>query len=123
VKTVSLSGFPAGYENVCQQMLWNGIRAIEERPEWGETALKQMKGYRGVYGVVSAEGPEAKELDEKIMAGVTDATGAMHHQVVSVLCYIAQNGKENWLKWVEENQPERIFEWDGTEASCPKADE
>jgi hypothetical protein len=122
VKTVNLSGFGGGYENVCQQMLWNGIKAVEERPEWAELAFKQMRGLKNVFGLVENNGPEAEELDKKLMEGVDDATGAMHHQVCLVLCFIAQNGREKWLEIISKDQPDRIFMWDGTEQSCPKGE-
>ena len=117
--TVDQSGFGGGYENTIQKMLWNGIRVVEENPEFAERALKSYRAFQGVFGVAEPMNEEGKQFDELLMEGVEDATGAMHHQVVKQLCYIAQNGREKWLEEIRKDDPKRIFEWDGTEASCP----
>jgi hypothetical protein len=118
-ETIALSGFPAGYENQCQILLWNGIKMIEEEKEFAERALKQFTSFQNVFGLVNPEGNEAKQFEKRLLEGTKDVTGAMVHQVINNLIYIAQNGKEKWLDTVRKDDPGRVFEWDGTEASCP----
>ena len=115
MKTVDISGFGGGYEDVCQQMLRNGIEWLKAHPDFKGV----MKTFKNVTGLAIPENDDAKALEAAMMAGISDATGAMHHAVSSHLYYIAKHGYEGWIKMAEEKIPDRIYEWDGTPKSCP----
>lgn len=117
MKTIDMSGFGGGYEHVCQQMLKNGLDYLESKGKPDAT----LHGYKNVYGIVDLKGPDSKAFEDAVMKGIKDATGAMHQCVMGHLFYIAKHGHDGWIKELEKGQPERIFEWDGTVESCPKA--
>jgi hypothetical protein len=122
MKTIDISGMGGGYENVCQQMLKNGLDWIEANPEKAKELNGAYKAYKGIYGVCTAETAIAKEFDQALMKGIDDATGAMHQAVVGHSLYIAAHGKDAWLAEVEKSNPGRTYEWDGTSQSCPGMD-
>lgn len=114
MKTVDISGMGGGYENVCQRMLKNGREFLKKHGE-----LKaSLHGYANIYGVCDVKGEDAEALEKAVMEGIEDCTGAMHQAVMGHLFFIAKSGEEKWLGEFKDT-PERIYEWDGTPASCP----
>lgn len=98
----------SSYEAGCQKMLLNGLRWLQEHPDFGFTGYHS---YAGIYGVVTADTKLAKSLDKAII-GNMDTTGAMHHAVVSHLSYIHKHGYTSWLAEIEKRDPGRIYETD-----------
>ena len=95
MKTRDISGFGGGYEALCQKMLKNGLKFLRQREPFDWSGYKQFKG---IYGICTAEGKDAKELDKAIMEGVEDATGAMQQAVVNHLAALWRFGLEKWLR-------------------------
>lgn len=108
MKTVDISGFGGGYEATCQKMLLNGIRFLKDKPGFDWSGYS---GYEGIYGVCKAENTDAKALDEAIMEGIGDATGAMHEAVVSHLAYINKHGYDAWIAEGEKRE-QGVYEVD-----------
>lgn len=117
MKTVNISGFGGGYEWTCQRMLANGYKWLQANCERKKHI--DYQGFKGVYGLCEAVGDISREFDEAIMENVSDATGAMHHAVVAHLAYMSEHSWEQWVHEVETDQPERVFDFDGTMKSCP----
>lgn len=87
-----ISGFGGGYEAACRAMLKSGAEFWDAQPEGFDP---KYQGMEGVYGLILDHNEDAKKLDEAIIAGSGgDATGAMHHAVVSHLFFIRKNGWE-----------------------------
>lgn len=114
IRTFDLTGFGGGYESVCQKMVWNGVRfLVANRMELAPT----YKEFKNIYGVAIAEGQDAEDLDKAIMAGVDDATGAMHQCAVGHIRYIAENGYSKWFEMMKEarekdGEKETSYEYD-----------
>jgi hypothetical protein len=87
-----ISGFGGGYEEVCQQMLENGCKWLEENKNPELTAAVPGNENIKVFGILIPESDDAKALEDAVMEGVGDATGAMHHAVMNRLFWIAKNG-------------------------------
>ena len=84
-----ISGFGGDYEACCQDMLEAGVRWLNEHPKPDLHAY----GYEGVYGVMVADSDDAKAMEKDVLAAANgEATGAMHHAVMSRLFWIAKNG-------------------------------
>ncbi len=98
MKTIDISGFGGGYEAGCQKMLLNGLKFLNEHPNFDWSAYKE---YRGVIGVTIAESCEAKKLDEAVCQGV-EPSGAMHSAVISHLAYINKHGYDGWVAEAEK---------------------
>ncbi len=98
MKTVDISGFSGSYEAGCQKMLLNGLKFLNEHPNFDWTAYKE---YRGVFGLAIAESSEAKELDDAVCQDVKPS-GAMHSAVISHLAYINKHGYDAWLAEAEK---------------------
>ena len=105
-QTINISGFPSGYEAACQKMLRNGLRWLQEHPDFDFTT--SYHGFRGLYGVVVADNKASKALDKAMIADL-DATGAMHQAVVGHLAYIHKNGHEQWIAEIAKKDPTRVF--------------
>lgn len=115
IKTFDLTGFGGGYEATCQRMVWNGVRFLmANRMELVPT----YKEFKNVYGIAIPEGQDAEDLDKAIMAGIDDATGAMHQCAVGHIRYIAKNGYQKWFDMMKEErekedaEPIKEFEYD-----------
>lgn len=93
MKTIDISGFGGGYEAGCQKMLLNGLRFLNEHPDFD---FKVYKSYRNVTGLCIGEGKSAEELDKAVCDGV-DPSGAMHHAVISHLSFIHSHGYDGWI--------------------------
>lgn len=91
-----ISGFGGGYEDCCQDMLEVGVLWLNTHKQ------PDLKGssIENVYGIFNAESDDAKAMEKVVLAAAKgEATGAMHHAVMSRLFFIAQNG---WEKYVTE---------------------
>jgi len=93
MKTVDISGFGGSYEAGCQKMLLNGIKFLNEHPNFDFRVYKQSPQ---VFGLCIGEGESAEALDKAVCEGV-DPSGAMHHAVISHLAYIHERGYDTWL--------------------------
>jgi len=98
VKTIDISGFGGSYEAGCQKMLLNGLKFLNEHPNFDWSAYKE---YRGVFGLTIAESSEAKELDDAVCQDV-EPSGAMHSAVISHLAHINKHGYDAWLAEAEK---------------------
>ena len=90
-----ISGFGGNYEDVCQQMLHNGVLFLGRRSAADVKVLESPQ----IFGVVQLEGDDAQALEDAVMDGIEDATGAMHHSVMSRLAWINKNG---WDAYCDE---------------------
>ena len=102
-----ISGFGGGYEEACRAMVLAGVAWLEANP----VADPQFSGYRGVYGVITEDNDDAKDLTAAIMnatvvgadgqpAAVSDgATGAMHQATVNHVLIVKTHG---WDWYVNE---------------------
>lgn len=85
-----ISGFGGGYEECCQDMLEAGMKFLEAQSPGFDPVFK---GYEGVFGLITEDNEDAKNLTKAtIDAAKGEATGAMHHAVVSRLIWIMGNG-------------------------------
>ena len=90
-----ISGFGGGYEDACRNMLYSGLAWLDDQdPE------PNLKGstYTNVFGIFNAESKDAKALEDAVVAGQPDCSGAMHHACMNACFFIAKNG---WVKYVE----------------------
>lgn len=96
-----ISGFGGGYEQTCRNMVAAGMEWLDSHPD----ADPQFHGFKGVYGVIADDNPDAKALSDAVVAGSGgDCTGAMHQAAVSHCMFIRKNG---WTRYVEEmSKPE-----------------
>lgn len=91
-----ISGFGGGYEKCCQDMLEAGVNWLQDHAD----AKLEGHEYANVYGIMIADSDDAKAMEKTVLAAVMgEATGAMHHSVMSRLFFIAKNG---WDKYCEE---------------------
>jgi len=108
MKTIDISGFGGGYEATCQRMLLAGMGYLATRPDFDWSGYR---GYKNVYGVVSANNTDAMDLDSVLTAAALhDMTGAQHQVVVSHLHYIHQHNYEEWLEEITSCHPERVYD-------------
>lgn len=94
-----ISGFDGGYEDCCQDMLEAGVKWLNEHPN------PDLQGhtFKGVYGVMVPESDDARALEGAVLdAAKGEATGAMHHAVMSRLFYIGKNGWEAYCAQLRE---------------------
>ena len=91
-----ISGFGGGYESCCQDMLEAGVNWLQEHTG----ADLRAHGYKNVYGVFVPDSDDAKALEKVVIdASGGEATGAMHHAVMSRLFWIQKNG---WAAYCAE---------------------
>ena len=89
-----ISGFGSGYEDTCQKMVIRGMKWFDAHPK----ADPQFHGNKNIYGIITEDNQDAKDLTKTIMKGL-DATGAMHQACMSHIFYAHKNG---WKKYLEE---------------------
>ena len=92
-----ISGFGGGYEKCCQDMLEAGVLWMT-----GQDKAPDLHGhtFKNIYGLFKADSDDAKAMEKVVLdAAGGDATGAMHHAVMSRLFYINQHG---WDRYCEE---------------------
>lgn len=88
-----ISGFGGGYEACCQDMLAAGVQWINEHPK----PDLEGHGFEGVYGIFVPDSDDAKAMEKVVVAAAKgEATGAMHHAVMSRLFYIGKNGWDSY---------------------------
>lgn len=91
-----ISGFGGGYENTCRAMVKAGCDWLDAHPG----ADPKFHSYKGVYGIISEDNKDAKDLTEAIVkAAAGDCTGAMHQAAVSHVLAIRKLG---WKAYVKE---------------------
>ena|SRR5579863_3829163 len=84
-----ISGFGGGYEACCQDMLEAGVNWLIAHTTADISVLENPQ----IYGIIKEGTPETEELSEVVLDGAKgEATGAMHHAVMSRLAFIAKNG-------------------------------
>jgi hypothetical protein len=84
-----ISGFGGGYESCCQDMLEAGMRWLTEHKD----PDLQGKVSPQIFGILIPESEDAKALEKAVLdAAKGEATGAMHHAVMSRLFWISKNG-------------------------------
>ncbi len=96
-----ISGFGGGYEETCRRMVRQGLEWWDAHPD----ANPQYKGFKNVFGLVTDENKDATDLDNAMMTGIDDATGAMHQACLSAIFFIRKNGWEKYQ--AEMSAPER----------------
>jgi hypothetical protein len=80
-------------------MLEAGVKWLTSRATIAAPDLK-ASGLQGVTGLFTPESDDARELEKVILdASKGEATGAMHHTVMSRLFFISGQG---WEKYCEE---------------------
>ena len=90
-----ISGFGGTYEKSCQEMVVAGLEWFDEHPK----ATPKFTGYKDVYGIVSEDNPDAKNLSKTVTNAVNDCTGAMHQATISHILHIHEVG---WEIYVQE---------------------
>lgn len=109
IKTWDLSGMGGGYENACQQMLWDAVRFLFKN----KTSDIMLKQSPQVYGLMFVEGKDGKAFEEAMMENVKDCTGAMHQCVSNHAFYIGKNGYDKWYSELKEGRrDEQSFEFE-----------
>jgi hypothetical protein len=95
-----ISGFGGGYEQTCRNMLVAGLEWFDKNPN----ADPQFEGFKDVYGIISEDNQDAKDLSKIVVeAADNDCTGAMHQAVITSCLWIRKNG---WNKYCEEMRKE-----------------
>lgn len=98
MKTIDISGFGGSYEAGCQRMLLNGLKFLNEHPNFD---FRVYRSSPNVFGLCIGEGESAEALDKAVGEGV-EPSGAMHHAVISHLAYIHEHGYDGWLAQAEK---------------------
>lgn len=84
-----ISGFGGGYESCCQDMLEAGVKWLNKNRNADVKVLESPQ----IYGIIKEGTPETEQLSKAVLDGAKgEATGAMHHAVMSRLAFIAKNG-------------------------------
>ncbi len=108
-----ISGFGGGYEAVCRAMVITGIRWIDGHPD----ADIQVSGFKGVFGLVTEESQDAKELVKAMMDAPVyldgkklqdrvrdDCTGAMHHAAINHVMAYKRLGWDEYKRQLQERK-------------------
>jgi hypothetical protein len=109
MKTVDVSGIGGGYEHACQKMIQAGVEYLKHHGVPDNDEQKESKSDR-MQGLKSAI----------IKAADGDCTGAMYY--TSLGHAIARVSDENKYWDLFKDEPDRIYEWDGTIESVPKTE-
>lgn len=98
-----ISGFGGEYEECCQDMLEAGMKWIEEHTP-DNIVVKENPN---IFGICFPEGEASEALSKAVIdAANGEATGAMHHTIMSRLAWISKNGWDAYcteLRKDEEN--------------------
>lgn len=101
-----ISGFGGGYEACCQDMLEAGVNWLNEH----QKADLQARTLNNVYGIFDVTSADAKALEEVIIeASKNEATGAMHHAVMSRLFWISKHGWDAYCAELRKPQEEEAI--------------
>ena len=94
-----ISGFGGGYEACCQDMLEAGVGWLADRPD----AVLEGNTFKNIYGIFEASSDDAKAMEKVVLeAAKGEATGAMHHGVMSRLFWISMNGWQAYCEKLRE---------------------
>jgi hypothetical protein len=91
-----ISGFHADYEQACRKMVSQGCKWWNEHTE----KHPQIHGFKGIYGIATADNEDAKELEKAMMVGVEDCSGAMHQGALAHIFHWKQVG--TWFAYQEK---------------------
>jgi len=110
-----ISGFGGSYEAGCRAMLKAGLEWWDSNP----SADPKFQGFEGVYGLITETNEDAKALTEAVMDAEvnhpemsggkpfkvgSEATGAMHHAVISHILFIRAKGWDEYTKQMSEKK-------------------
>jgi len=111
VKTWEISGFPRGYEEGCQKMLWTGIKYLAKYDQPSDL-LKGTASFENVFGLIDT--PESfKECKELMLKVNEGCSGAQYHGTVNHLMYIAKHGLKKWHEELTKSRPnDKPFDFD-----------
>lgn len=103
-----ISGFGGGYEEGCRKMVVAGLKWFDEHPD----ADPKFHGYEGIYGVISEDNEDAKQLTEVMVAapGEHGCTGAMHQATVGHVLHIRAVGWDKYVEEMREGDKEQVKE-------------
>lgn len=105
-----ISGFGGTYEESCRAMVITGMKWFDRHKK----ADPQFRGYKGVYGLITADNLDAKKLSKAVTASVDDYTGAMHHVTIGHILHIHEVGWETYVSerknMTKERKSERLLE-------------
>lgn len=91
-----ISGFGGDYEECCQDMLEAGMNWLNAKVD-PELVTSE---FENVHGIIIPESPDADDLSKVILeASKGEASGAMHHAVMSRLMWIS---KHSWDAYCAE---------------------
>lgn len=97
-----ISGFGGDYEECCQDMLEAGVMFLANKQSPDFKVLENPQ----IYGIVKLEGADAEALEKAVLAAAKgEATGAMHHAVMSRLAWIGKNGWSAYCAKLREPEP------------------
>lgn len=89
-----ISGFGGSYEEACRRMVKAGMEWFDKHPQ----ANPQFGGYEGIYGVISVDNEDAKNLSKAVTTSVDDCTGAMHQATIGHILQIHKVGWDAYVK-------------------------
>ena len=102
-----ISGFGGGYEACCQDMLEAGVVWLDRNKQKGHEPNLQGHSFKNIYGIMIADSDDAKAMEKTVLeAAKGEATGAMHHAVMSRLFYIAKNGWDSYCVELRKHEKE-----------------
>jgi hypothetical protein len=90
-----ISGLGGSYEDACRTMVKAGMEWFDEHP----AADPKFIRYEGIYGIISEDNEDAKNLSKAVTASVDDCTGAMHQATIGHILHIHKVG---WETYIEE---------------------
>lgn len=95
-----ISGFGGGYEACCRRMVVAGLEWCDAHPQ----AEPKFHGYQGIYGVISEDNEDAKQLTAAVIAAAEPegATGAMHQATIGHILGIRRVGWDAYVKDMRE---------------------
>lgn len=102
-----VSGLGGDYERACRDMVIAGAVWLDRHEDDIHEKL-QFKEYKNVVGVIQGENDISEDLLETMAEAAEDAggapTGAMMHATARHVAYIAQNGWEDYVAFMEDDE-------------------
>ena len=95
-----ISGFGGEYEAACQQMLHQGVCWLLAHPG----ADPKFHSLQNVYGSVSSDNEDAKQLMAAVLEGLDGVSGAMFHAVIGRLMFVASKGWDAYSATLREHE-------------------
>lgn len=93
-----ISGFGGDYEKSCRKMVIAGLCWFDDNPH----ANAIVKENAAIFGIVSEENEDAKNLSRAIAQSVTDCSGAMHHAAISHTLWIKKHSWDEYCETMRE---------------------